>query len=178
MAKLHRLYEAKLASLRAAHEESRSKIILSAMVRNRRGVDVNFLMESAAARRDADLRSKRVYDQVAGSEGFRAMLDHITAAMPDRNPSLDDDGLHTADNDNDDNIRNRKIAGMAARTNGEPSNDTDEAKMQRSYNLMHSNLSHPSRMSDVEDSDEELMVGTEGRAGLGGGEGGGRRREG
>lgn len=74
MHKLNQLYEAKLASLQAAHEESRRKIIISAMVRNRKGVNVDRLMESAAARRDVELRSKDVYRQAADSECFRAML--------------------------------------------------------------------------------------------------------
>merc|ERR1719491_643307 len=67
---LNQLYEAKLASLQAAHEESRRKIIISAMVRNRKGMDVNRLMESAAARRDVEIKSKRVYKQAADSECF------------------------------------------------------------------------------------------------------------
>ena len=56
MRKLDALYEAKLASLRAAREESRRRIVISAMVRNRRGVSVGALMESAAAR--GDVKSK------------------------------------------------------------------------------------------------------------------------
>lgn len=78
MHKLNQLYEAKLASLQAAHEESRRTIIISAMVRNRKGVDVNRLMESAAARRDVDIRSKNVYKQAADSECFKVMLDSMS----------------------------------------------------------------------------------------------------
>lgn len=78
MHKLNQLYEAKLASLKAAHEESRRKIIISAMVRNRKGVDVNRLMESAAARRDVEIQSKNVYKQAADAECFKVMLDSMS----------------------------------------------------------------------------------------------------
>jgi len=78
MHKLNRLYEAKLASLQAAHEESRRKIIISAMVRNRKGLDVNSLMESAAARREVEIESKNVYKQAADSECFKVMLDSMS----------------------------------------------------------------------------------------------------
>jgi hypothetical protein len=78
MHKLNQLYEAKLASLQAAHEESRRKLIISARVRNRQGVDVNRLMESAAARRDVEIQSKHVYQQAADSECFKVMLDSMS----------------------------------------------------------------------------------------------------
>ena len=78
MRKLNSVYGAKLASLRAAHEESRRKIIISAMVRNRKGVDVKDLMRTAAARRDVDMKSESVYESAAESEGFRVMLDSIS----------------------------------------------------------------------------------------------------
>ena len=78
MHKLNQLYEAKLASLQAAHEESRRKIIISAMVRNKKGVDVKILMESAATRRDVDIKSKNVYKQAADSECFKVMLDSMS----------------------------------------------------------------------------------------------------
>jgi len=78
MRKLDQLYEAKLASLQAAHEESRRKIAISAMVRNRKGLDVNRLMESAAARRDVEIKSKNVYKQAADSECFKVMLDSMS----------------------------------------------------------------------------------------------------
>ncbi|KAL3807698.1 hypothetical protein ACHAXA_003525 [Cyclostephanos tholiformis] len=77
MRQLNQLYEAKLASLQAAHDESQSKIIISATVRNRIGVDVNALMESAATRRNVDLKSIHVYKQAAESECFRVMLDYM-----------------------------------------------------------------------------------------------------
>jgi serine/threonine protein kinase len=77
MCQLNQLYEAKLASLQAAHDESQSKIIISAMVRNRKGVDVNSLMESAATRRNVELKSKHVYKQAEDSECFRVMLDFM-----------------------------------------------------------------------------------------------------
>jgi len=77
MKKLNQLFEAKLTSLQAAHEESRRKIIISAMVRNRKGLDVNRLMESAAARRDVEIKSKNVYKQAADSECFKVMLDSM-----------------------------------------------------------------------------------------------------
>ncbi|KAL7553460.1 hypothetical protein ACHAWF_016742 [Thalassiosira exigua] len=99
MRKLNRTYEAKLASLQAAHEESRRKIVISATVRNGRGVDVNSLMESAAVRRDVENRSKKVYQQAADSEGFRAMLDCMSpqhAGMRGREHS-DGDGLLDAE---------------------------------------------------------------------------------
>jgi len=78
MHKLNQLYEAKLASLQAAHEESRQKIIISAIVRNRKGVDVKGLMESAVIRRDVDIKSKNVYKQAADSECFKVMLDSMS----------------------------------------------------------------------------------------------------
>jgi len=77
MNKLNQLFEAKLASLQAAHEESRRKIIISATVRNRKGVDVMSLMESAGARRDVEMNSKKVYKQAADSECFKVMLDSM-----------------------------------------------------------------------------------------------------
>lgn len=85
MHKLNQLYEAKLASLQAAHEESRRKLIISAMVRNRKGVDVNLLMESAAARRDVEIKSKNVYKQAADSECFKVMLDSMAPNSVGRN---------------------------------------------------------------------------------------------
>jgi hypothetical protein len=45
------------------------------MIRNRKGVDVNALMESAAARGDVDIKSSHVYKQAAESECFKVMLD-------------------------------------------------------------------------------------------------------
>jgi serine/threonine protein kinase len=80
MYKLNQLYEAKLASLQAAHEESRRKIIISAMVRNRKAVDVKVLMEQAAARRDIDLKSNAVYNDAANNECFKVMLESMGAA--------------------------------------------------------------------------------------------------
>ena len=77
MNKLNQLFEAKLSSLQAAHEESRRKIIISAMVRNRKGVDVESLMESAGARRDVEIKSKNIYKQAADSECFKVMLDSM-----------------------------------------------------------------------------------------------------
>ncbi|KAL3772024.1 hypothetical protein ACHAWU_008046 [Discostella pseudostelligera] len=148
MNKLNRLYEAKLSSLQAAHEESQSKIIISAMVRNRKGVDVNFLMESAAARRDVELMSKNVYKQVANSEGFRVMLDHMS---PNRTQMEDS-------NNNIINNTHREAVDKASQTNGEQSSNSNEATLQRSYNLMHSNLSHSSRLSEPESEDEEEEV--------------------
>jgi len=52
---------------------------ISAMVRNRKGVDVNRLMESAAARRDVEIKSKHVYKQAADSECFKVMLDAMSS---------------------------------------------------------------------------------------------------
>lgn len=148
MTKLNRLYEAKLASLQAAHEESQSKIIISAMVRNRMGVDVNFLMESAAARRDVELKSKNVYTQVADSEGFRVMLDHMS---PNCIPSEED-------RSNNNNI-NRAAVDKASKMDGEHKHDlsitTEATLLQQSYNLMHSNLSHSSRLSELESEGSE-----------------------
>mmetsp|Transcript_6213 Transcript_6213/g.10502 ORF Transcript_6213/g.10502 Transcript_6213/m.10502 type:complete len:612 (-) Transcript_6213:76-1911(-) len=83
MYKLNQLYEAKLASLQAAHEESRRKIIISAMVRNRKAVDVHVLMEQAAARRDIDLKSNAVYNDAANNECFKVMLESLGAAAAD-----------------------------------------------------------------------------------------------
>ena len=80
MYKLNQLYEAKLASLQAAHEESRRKIIISAMVRNRKAVDVQVLMEQAAARRDIELKSNAVYNDAANNECFKVMLESLGAA--------------------------------------------------------------------------------------------------
>ena len=85
MRQLNQLYEAKLASLQAAHDESQSKIIISATVRNRLGVDVNALMESAATRRNVDLKSKHVYKQAADSECFKVMLDYMDKQKVDYN---------------------------------------------------------------------------------------------
>ena len=89
MNKLNQLFDAKLASLQAAHEESRRKLIISAMVRNRKGVDVQSLMESAGARRDVEIKSKNVYKQAADSECFKIMLNSLA---PDSVPSEFDDG--------------------------------------------------------------------------------------
>eukprot|EP00574_Skeletonema_japonicum_P003196 CAMPEP_0201725344 /NCGR_PEP_ID=MMETSP0593-20130828/8766_1 /ASSEMBLY_ACC=CAM_ASM_000672 /TAXON_ID=267983 /ORGANISM="Skeletonema japonicum, Strain CCMP2506" /LENGTH=609 /DNA_ID=CAMNT_0048216715 /DNA_START=108 /DNA_END=1937 /DNA_ORIENTATION=+ len=80
MYKLNQLYEAKLASLQAAHEESRRKIMISAMVRNHKAVDVHVLMEQAAARRDIELKSNAVYNDAANNECFKVMLESMGAA--------------------------------------------------------------------------------------------------
>lgn len=80
MYKLNQLYEAKLASLQAAHEESRRKILISAMVRNHKAVDVHVLMEQAAARRDIELKSNAVYNDAANNECFKVMLESMGAA--------------------------------------------------------------------------------------------------
>jgi len=79
MFKLNKLYEAKLASLQAAHEESRRKIIISAMVRNRKAVDVKVLMEQAAARRDIEIKSNAIYNDAANNECFKVMLESMGA---------------------------------------------------------------------------------------------------
>lgn len=76
--KLNQLYEAKLASLQAAHEESRRKIIISAMARNGRGLDVNVLMEKAAMRGKTERNSRDVYHKAAHNECFQIMLDNMT----------------------------------------------------------------------------------------------------
>jgi serine/threonine protein kinase len=78
--KLNQIYEAKLASLQAAHEESRRKIIISAMVRNRKAVDVKVLMEQAAVRRDIELKSNAVYNDAANNECFKVMLESMGEA--------------------------------------------------------------------------------------------------
>eukprot|EP00578_Thalassiosira_sp_NH16_P002457 CAMPEP_0181134282 /NCGR_PEP_ID=MMETSP1071-20121207/32008_1 /TAXON_ID=35127 /ORGANISM="Thalassiosira sp., Strain NH16" /LENGTH=629 /DNA_ID=CAMNT_0023220797 /DNA_START=387 /DNA_END=2276 /DNA_ORIENTATION=- len=105
MRKLNQLYEAKLASLRAAHEESRRKIVISAMVRNRKGVDVNQLMESAAARRDVEIQSKNVYKQAADSECFRVMLDSMAPdGITKRNGEFDDNDRVKIANTGGENI--------------------------------------------------------------------------
>ena len=80
MYKLNQLYEAKLASLQAAHEESRRKIVISAMVRNQKAVNVHVLMEQAAARRDIELKSNAVYNDAANNECFKVMLESMGAA--------------------------------------------------------------------------------------------------
>ena len=69
-----------MASLQAAHEESRRKIIISAMVRNRKAVDVKVLMEQAAVRRDIELKSNAVYNDAANNECFKVMLESMGEA--------------------------------------------------------------------------------------------------
>ena len=54
------------------------KLAVSAMVRNRKGVDVKDLMRTAAARREVDMKSESVYESAAESEGFRLMLDSMS----------------------------------------------------------------------------------------------------
>ena len=76
--KLNQLYEAKLASLQAAHEESRRKIIISGMVRNGKGLDVNSLMEKAALRGKIERDSRDVYQKAAHNECFQVMLDSMS----------------------------------------------------------------------------------------------------
>ena len=77
--KLNQLYEAKLASLQAAHEESRRKIIISAMARNGKGLDVNALMEKASIRGKTERDSRDVYHKAVHNECFQVMLDNMTS---------------------------------------------------------------------------------------------------
>ena len=95
MYKLNQLYEAKLASLQAAHEESRRKIIISAMVRNRKAVDVKVLMEQAAVRRDIEMKSNAIYNDAANNECFNLMLESMGAAA-----AAADNGGHAERNGN------------------------------------------------------------------------------
>jgi hypothetical protein len=104
-------------------------------------------MESAAARRDVELKSKNVYKQVADSEGFKVMLDYMS---PNR--------IQTEDSNNIINNNHRVAVDKASQTNGEQPSTINEATLQRSYNLMHSNLSHSSRLSEPESEDEEEEV--------------------
>lgn len=83
MQQLNLLFEAKLASLQAAHEEAKRKILISAMLRNRKGLDVQVLMESAAARRDVELKSESVYKKAADNECFKVMLDTMSHNQDD-----------------------------------------------------------------------------------------------
>jgi serine/threonine protein kinase len=76
--KLNQLYEAKLASLQAAHEESRRKIIITAMARNRKGLDVNALMEKASMRGQTERSSRDVYHKAVHNECFQIMLDSMS----------------------------------------------------------------------------------------------------
>lgn len=85
--KLNQLYEAKLATLQAAHEESRRKIILSAMARNGKGFDANSLMEKAAQRGQIERDSREVYQKAAHNECFQAMLDNMS---PNKEKKLND----------------------------------------------------------------------------------------
>jgi hypothetical protein len=101
---LNLLYEAKLASLQAAHDESQSKIITSAMIRNRKGVDVNALMESAAARRDVDIKSRHVYNQAADSECFKVMLDCMDKQRVDDTKSAEIPNVRSTEFNDDDSV--------------------------------------------------------------------------
>jgi hypothetical protein len=77
--KLNQLYEAKLASLQAAHEESRRKLIITAMARNGKGLDVNALMEKASMRGKTERSSRDVYHKAVHNECFQIMLDNMTS---------------------------------------------------------------------------------------------------
>ena len=101
---LNLLYEAKLSSLQAAHDESQSKIITSAMIRNRKGVDVNALMESAAARGDVDIKSSHVYKQAAESECFKVMLDCMDKKRVDDTKSAKITKVRSTEFNDDDSV--------------------------------------------------------------------------
>mmetsp|Transcript_20572 Transcript_20572/g.39094 ORF Transcript_20572/g.39094 Transcript_20572/m.39094 type:complete len:600 (-) Transcript_20572:360-2159(-) len=77
--KLNQIFETKLASLQAAHEESRRKLMISAMVRNRKGFDVKSLMDQAAERGITERKSRDVYHQAAHNECFKVMLDNLSS---------------------------------------------------------------------------------------------------
>lgn len=144
MAKLNQLFEAKLASLKAAHEESRRKIILSAKVRNRKGVDVMGLMESAAARGDVDANSKNVYRQAADSECFKVMLDSMAP----------NNAIKTTNITSQDVIQE-----MADEDEGAVGGESTNGRSQEIYNRAASNVSSQSRASmESKDSHEyEVM---------------------
>lgn len=95
MYKLNQLYEAKLASLQAAHEESRRKLIISAMIRNRKGLDVKVLMDQAAVRGQTERQSRDVYQQAAHNECFKVMLDTMS---PNARQNEFDDALVESSN--------------------------------------------------------------------------------
>ncbi|KAL7468696.1 hypothetical protein ACHAXS_008926 [Conticribra weissflogii] len=76
--KLNQIFETKLASLQAAHEESRRKLMISAMIRNRKGFDVKSLMDQAAERGNTERKSRDIYHQAAHNECFKVMLDNLS----------------------------------------------------------------------------------------------------
>ena len=102
--KLNQLYEAKLASLQAAHEESRRKIIISAMARNRKGLNVNSLMEKAAARGKTERNSRDVYHKAAHNECFQVMLDNMS---PNKERNEFDDGKKRMNGMKGEGIKNK-----------------------------------------------------------------------
>lgn len=139
MHKLNQLYEAKLASLKAAHEESRRKIIISAMVRNRKGVDVKVLMESAAARRDVELKSKNVYKQAADSECMKVMLDSMAPNNNAKREFDDNNMVRTA------NTGGQQVIQEMAREEEEEATLLNGVKFQDIYNRTSSKSSSKSR---------------------------------
>ncbi|KAL7435240.1 hypothetical protein ACHAXM_004533 [Skeletonema potamos] len=144
MYKLNQLYEAKLASLQAAHEESRRKIIISAMVRNRKAVDVKVLMEQAAARRDVELKSNAVYNDAANNECFKVMLESMGAAAA------------AAGADYGGNAE--RHASTAARMTPSPTPyaESDEVVVQSLNELDNQVMYHVGQSSDVSEDDINL----------------------
>lgn len=109
--KLNQLYEAKLASLQAAHEESRRKIIISAMARSGKGLDVNTLMEKAAMRGKTERSSRDVYHKAAHNECFQVMLDNMA---PNRNKNEFEDSkgkeaTNSSDGNSDSQMAKNKL---------------------------------------------------------------------
>eukprot|EP00571_Detonula_confervacea_P008662 CAMPEP_0172318398 /NCGR_PEP_ID=MMETSP1058-20130122/34787_1 /TAXON_ID=83371 /ORGANISM="Detonula confervacea, Strain CCMP 353" /LENGTH=596 /DNA_ID=CAMNT_0013033229 /DNA_START=119 /DNA_END=1909 /DNA_ORIENTATION=+ len=150
MHKLNQLYEAKLASLQAAHEESRRKIIISSMVRNRKGLDVKVLMESAAARRDVEIKSKNVYKLAADSECFKVMLDSMAPNSVGRNEF--DDIVKTGNTSGEQIIQEVEEEDGIDLTNGLNGNKSQDA-----YNRQSSKSSKVSKT----DSEYETMMNME-----------------
>ena len=141
MFKLNQLFEAKLSSLKAAHEESRRKIIISAMVRNRKGVDVKSLMETAANRRDVDLKSKNIYKQAADSECFKVMLDSMA---PDSRRNEFEDKVKAA------NAGSGAVIHEMAEEDDKEMARTNGVKDQDIYNRTSSKTSSASREPELE----------------------------
>lgn len=145
MHKLNQLYEAKLNSLQAAHKESRRKIIISAMVRNRTGVDVESLIHTAAARRDVEIKSKNVYKKTADSECFKVMLESMAPNSVGRNEF--DDNVENANAGGEQNIEElrEEVADSTSSLNGTERHDI--------YNRQSSKSSKTSKC----DSEYEMM---------------------
>ena len=77
LSKLSKTFEAKLATLQAAHELAQQKLIAEAKLRNSIPLDVSFLMKKAAERNDRERETREVIKNSAHCSFMAGVVHHL-----------------------------------------------------------------------------------------------------